>query len=208
LNSKYRAAAGYPLRIYYDDFDRNGALDVVEAHVDRFEMVALPVEAQLTPAFHAGVADFDGDGHEDVFLSQNFFANQIETARSDAGRGLWLKGDGTGKMHPVPAPESGVKVCGEQRGAALSDYDGDGRVDLAVTQNGAATKLYRNVGAKPGLRVRLLGPKENPLAIGATMRLIYADGYGPAREIHCGTGKFLLAIKSKILEMLSQNACM
>jgi hypothetical protein len=155
---------------------------------NRFEAVALPAQAQLTPAFYAGVADFDGDGHDDVFLSQNFFAYQIETARSDAGRGLWLKGDGSGGLQPIPAPESGVMVYGEQRGAAWCDYDRDGRVDLVVTQNGAATKLYHNVGAKPGLRVRLMGPPGNPLGIGATMRLIYADGYGPAREVHCGSG--------------------
>jgi hypothetical protein len=155
---------------------------------NRFEAVALPAEAQWAPAFHAGVADFDGDGHDDVFLSQNFFANQIETTRDDAGRGLWLRGDGSGKLQSVPGQESGVKIYGEQRGAALGDYDRDGRVDLAVTQNGAAKKLYHNTGAKPGLRVRLVGPKENPLAIGATMRLIYENGFGPTREIHCGAG--------------------
>ena len=32
-------------------------------------------EAQLAPAFYAGVADFDGDGAEDVFLSQNFYSD-------------------------------------------------------------------------------------------------------------------------------------
>ena len=39
---------------------------------NRFEAVPLPVEAQLSPSFHAGVADFDGDGNEDIFLTQNF----------------------------------------------------------------------------------------------------------------------------------------
>jgi hypothetical protein len=140
----------------------------------------------LAPAFHVGVADFDGDGHEDIFLSQNFFAYQMETSRSDAGRGLWLKG--AGNLQPVPGQESGIKVYGEQRGAALGDYDRDGRVDLVVTQNGAATKLYRNLGAKPGVRIRLAGPKENPLGIGAAIRFVYADGFGPAREVHAGSG--------------------
>jgi len=146
------------------------------------------VEAQYAPAFHASVADFDGDGHEDIFISQNFFASPVETARSDAGRGLWLKGNGNGSVTPVSGQESGIKVYGEQRGAALGDYDRDGRIDLVVTQNGAETKLYHNVGAKPGLRIKLAGPKGNPSAVGATIRLIYKDGYGPAREIHSGSG--------------------
>ena len=57
--------------------------------------------------------------------------------------------------------DSGVKVYGEQRGCALCDYDEDGRVDLVVTQHGAETKLYHNVGGKAGLRVRLKGPAGN-----------------------------------------------
>lgn len=155
---------------------------------DRFEAVEMPFEAQLSPAFSANVADFDGDGHEDVFISQNFFASHAETPRSDAGRGLWLKGDGGGKLVSVPGQESGVKVYGEQRSAALSDYDRDGRIDLVVSQNAAETKLYHNIGAKPGLRIRLAGPKGNRYGVGATIRLVYEDGFGPAREVHLGSG--------------------
>src|SRR5437899_4063477 len=123
----------------------------------RFDAAPLPREAQLSPAFSVNVADFDGDGHEDVFLSQNFFANQPEVPRYDAGRGLLLRGDGTGKLNPMPGRESGIKIYGEQRGAAVADLNQDGRPDLVVTQNAAPTKLYRNANAKPGLRVRLIG---------------------------------------------------
>ncbi len=155
---------------------------------DHFEAKALPDEAQFAPAFGVGVSDFDGDGHEDVFISQNFFATPKATSRADAGRGLWLKGDGAGNFKSMPGHETGIKVYGEQRGAALGDFDKDGRVDLVVTQNGSATKLYRNTGAKPGLRVRLIGPSGNPLGIGASLRMIYKNGFGPAREIHAGSG--------------------
>jgi len=155
---------------------------------DHFEAVPLPAEAQLTPAFGICVGDLDGDGNEDVFLSQNFFATNPDTTRNDAGRGLWLRGDGKGGLSPVPGQESGVKIYGEQRGCALGDYDHDGRVDLAVTQNGNATKLYHNAGAKPGLRVRVVGPPNNPTGIGACVRLKFGDRFGPAREIHAGSG--------------------
>ncbi|MGE5801671.1 MAG: VCBS repeat-containing protein, partial [Gemmatimonadota bacterium] len=48
---------------------------------DRFEGRPLPAEAQWAPAFYAGIADFDGDGNEDLFLSQNFFATDVATPR-------------------------------------------------------------------------------------------------------------------------------
>ena len=166
---------------------------------DRFEAAALPLEAQLAPAFSVNVGDFDGDGYEDIFLSQNFselaaFASSTEFPpldfgrRLDAGRGLWLRGAGAGKLEAVPGQKSGVLVYGEQRGAALGDFDGDGRVDLVVSQNGAETKLYQNVLGKPGLRVRLAGPPGNPDGVGATMRLVFGERMGAAREIHGGSG--------------------
>ena len=146
-----------------------------------FQRIELHSEAQFSPAFGAVVADMDGDGHEDIFLSQNFFAYQIETSRSDAGRGLWLRGDGTGALSPVPGQESGIEVYGEQRGAAAADFDGDGRVDLVVSQNGAPTKMYRNVKGKTGLSINDMGTSQ--------FRVKYKNGsYGPLREVQIGSG--------------------
>ena len=156
---------------------------------DRFEPVPLPREAQLAPAFGVTIADLDGDGAEDILLAQNFFATSLEGARLDAGRGLWLRGAGDGSSFTaVPAAESGLYAYGDGRGLAVADYDSDGRVDLAIAQNGAATKLFRNVRASPGVRVRLLGPPENPEAVGAAVRLAYEGREGPLREVQAGSG--------------------
>jgi len=155
---------------------------------DHFVARELPAEAQFAPVFGICAGDLDGDGFEDLFLSQNFFATTLEYSRHDAGRGLWLRGDGCGGLQPVPGQESGLLVYGEQRGCALSDYNQDGRVDLVVTQNGAQTKLFRNTRARPGLRVRLHGPPGNPTAVGAVLRLRRGESFGPARELHAGSG--------------------
>ena len=155
---------------------------------DHFEARPLPVEAQMAPAFGVCTGDLDGDGHEDIFLSQNFFATQPDTPRYDGGRGLLLKGDGRGDFSAVSGRESGIAIYGEQRGAALCDFDHDGRVDLVVTQNGAETRVFRNSTAKPGLRLRLAGPAGNPDGVGAALRLNCGGKIGPVREIRAGSG--------------------
>jgi len=155
---------------------------------DHFEAVPLPVEAQMAPAFSVGIADFDGDGREDVFLAQNFSQTPLGVPRFDGGRGLLLLGDGTGGLRPMDGTASGILVYGDQRGAAFADYDGDGRLDIAVSQNGQATKLLHNTGAKPGLRVRVAGPPSNPDGIGVQVRVVYGDRLGPVRAVQAGSG--------------------
>jgi hypothetical protein len=155
---------------------------------DHFEVHPLPLAAQMAPAFAVCVADFDGDGHEDIFLGQNFFATQPEVSRYDAGCGLLLLGDGAGRFRALSPQESGLAIYGEQRGAACADFDADGRVDLVVSQNGAETKLYKNAFARPGIRIHLRGPPGNPDAIGAVLRWLPVGGKSAAREVHCGSG--------------------
>jgi hypothetical protein len=109
---------------------------------DHFEARELPAEAQWSSVNAIAVADIDGDGKPDVFLAQNNYSVRPEDMRLDAGRGLWLRGDGRGGFMPVPGEQSGVTVYGEQRGAAVGDFNSDGKPDLIVTQNGAATRLF------------------------------------------------------------------
>ncbi|MEE8135294.1 MAG: FG-GAP-like repeat-containing protein [Gemmatimonadales bacterium] len=155
---------------------------------DRFEGQPLPLEAQLAPAFHVSVADFDGDGNEDVFISMNFFPTHDDTQRYDSGRGLLLLGDGAGNLEAVPGSESGIRVYGDQRGAAAGDFNNDGRTDLVISQNRGTTVLLQNNGADPGVRVRLVGTSGNPNAFGSTVQLMYGDRAGPLREVHGGSG--------------------
>lgn len=154
----------------------------------RFEAHPLPAEAQWAPAFGLAVADFDGDGHTDVFLAQNLFAVRPEDSRLDAGRGLLLRGNGKGGFAPIPGDQSGIEIYGEQRGAAAADFNEDGRPDLVVTQNGAATQVLRNSTGQPGLRVTLTGPAGNPHGIGAVFWPVRGGTRSGAQTITAGGG--------------------
>lgn len=156
----------------------------------RMDAVPLPREAQWAPVFGIGVADFDGDGLDDLVLGQNDFAVRMEDNRMDAGRALFLRGDGHGGWSAVAGQESGLLVYGEQRGVAVSDYDEDGRPDVVVTQNGARTRLFHNVAGGVGCRISLRGPRGNPRGIGAAIRVGEGDAWGPSRVVGGGGGYY------------------
>ncbi len=155
---------------------------------DHFELRRLPDVVQRAPVWGIVVADFDGDGHEDVFVAQNYSGHNHGWPRDDAGLGVVLRGRGDGGFDALDPAASGVRIDGEGRGAATADYDGDGRPDLAVAESGGPLRLFRNATGKPGLRVRLQGPAGNPTAAGASVRLGWEGQAGPARESRLGGG--------------------
>ncbi len=80
------------------------------------------------------VADFDGDGFEDIY-----FCNQL-------GPNALYRNKGDGTFEEVAAQAGvalGDRVC---VGAVFADYDNDGRPDLFVTSTRGGNVLFRNLG--------------------------------------------------------------
>lgn len=146
-----------------------------------FERGPLPMEVQAAPVFGVAIADLDLNGWPDLALAQNLFAVRPDSPRLDAGLGLVLLNSGGGNFRALNPGESGIRVFGEQRGVAVGDFDQDGRPDVAISQNGGATKLFRGVRAQPGLRLRLVGSAANPDAVGA--RVLVRGSEGAARVL-------------------------
>src|SRR5205823_6140088 len=117
------------------------------------------------------VADFDNDGNEDLLLGQNLFDTRWETGRLDSGRPLLLRGDGKGNFQTTSVLASGLAAEGQQRAVALADFNNDGRVDVAISQNNSETKLFENQTASAGVRLRFVGSAQHPDAIGVRYRI-------------------------------------
>jgi len=119
----------------------------------RFELKTLPFrldsdesQSRNAPETMAGgvaVFDYDGDGRPDIF-----FANGADLATmKKAGEKHWDRlyhNNGDGTFTDVTA-KAGVAGTGFDIGAAVGDYDNDGRPDLFVTGVRGNT-LYHNNG--------------------------------------------------------------
>ncbi|WP_404423820.1 FG-GAP-like repeat-containing protein [Nibricoccus sp. IMCC34717] len=155
-----------------------------------FKFSALPRLAQTAPVFGIAVQDFDGDGHLDLFLAQNFNGPQVETGRYNGSMSLLAKGDGKGGFTVLMPPQSGVLLPQESRGVLTPDLNGDGRPDVVVTRLQTTPAVFTShLGASAGAwRIRLQGPKGNPLSAGARAIVHFSDGSRRLIEIASGSG--------------------
>lgn len=153
-----------------------------------FSFEPLPGLAQASPSFGSAFLDATGNGHPDIFLSQNFFGPQIETRPMNNGLSLILEGDGTGKFTEVPAATSGIIIPEDAKSVITTDLNGDGRLDLLVGVNdGPARSFLRSSGPLP-YEVSLKGPTGNRRGIGARVSIRLSDDSIRTGEIRAGAG--------------------
>ena len=153
-----------------------------------FEFRPLPRLAQITAAFGVTFADVDGDGFQDLLISQNSYAPQLETGHFDGGQGLLLRGNEMGYFKAVWPKESGFSVPGDAKSLILIDWNDDARLDLLVGRNNNTMLAFRNeadLGATP-MMVNLRGPRKNPRAIGAKVTAVMSDQTSCMRECYAG----------------------
>ena len=121
----------------------------------RFVFKPLPRLAQIAPGFGVVAGEFDGDGHTDLAIAQNFFSPQPETGRMDGGLSLLLTGAGDGSFRAHLPETSGITVAGDAAGLSTSDLNADGAADLHFAVNSEAVRGFAATPARKTLAVRL-----------------------------------------------------
>ncbi|MEE9218478.1 MAG: CRTAC1 family protein, partial [Acidobacteriota bacterium] len=86
--------------------------------------------------------DYDADGDPDLFVPNG--ARRPDAGRSASTSDALFRNEGDGRFKEVTR-EAGVRNTDWSIGCAAADVDGDGWIDLYVTQFGP-NRLYRNLG--------------------------------------------------------------
>ena len=131
------------------------------------------------------MADMDLDGDADLVQANGHIEERIarvQPSQSWRQRGQLFLNAGPAAPSPL-LRELPVGMIGDLarpvvgRGLATADIDGDGDLDLALTQAGGAPMLLRNDLPPHGrwLRIELKGPPGNPQGIGALVTVAPAD---------------------------------
>jgi len=136
--------------------------------------------------WHVAFGDTDNDGRDDIFIAKGNVDQMPSNAIHDPNNLLWQEPDGTFREVSVAA---GMATTDRSRGAALADFDGDGRLDLAVINRRAPMELWQNVteGAGNWAGIDPVLPPPNTRAVGAWVEL-RAGGKVTAREVTVGGG--------------------
>ena len=108
----------------------------------RFSFVQLPHIAQAFPVISIAIQDFTNDDKLDLYLAGNSDSPQRETGNMDGGISLLLKGDGLGGFQAVWPNETGLVVPGNARGLALTDLNGDSKLDIVVSVNDGELRAF------------------------------------------------------------------
>ena len=144
-------------------------------------------------AWHPAFEDLNNDGLVDLFVTKGNVESQVDSAVRDPNNLLMGRSDGT---FVEGAEDAGIVNFNRARGAALTDLNLDGMLDIVVVNRTANINLWRNVGEGSAeqpessghwLGVRLHQPAPNTDAVGAWLEVRTGDRTD-MRELTIGGG--------------------
>ncbi len=174
-----RGDAEAGMGIALGDIDDNGFPDLLVTHldqqtnavysntgtglfVDRRYPTQIAEPSYQKVGFGIGLGDFDQDGYIDVAIANGHIIHNVDewgaTGRfRQPNQILRNRGDGTFEE----VAESGLDIVLSSRGLAIADLDGDGDLDLAISNSADRAEVYRNVSTEPGgwLELSVIGTR-------------------------------------------------
>lgn len=146
--------------------------------VDEAEATGIGASSLYSLTFGCLFFDFDLDGHEDILAANGHIMTNIHDLdpRFTYPQSALLyrnQGDGTfvQMTREKVGPDLFIPLVG--RGLACGDFDGDGDLDVLITQNNGPARLLRNDRSNDNhwLRIRLVGTKSNKNGYGAVIKV-------------------------------------
>ena len=194
LNENGREQAGMGLGV--GDYDNDGRVDFYVTnfsddsntlyHNDgdgNFTDVSFPSgHGEMTMPFlgwGTSFMDFDNDGWKDIFVVNGHVypgVDNYQWGTSYAQQTLLFRNLANGRFERVAAaPGSGLAIAIPGRGLALSDFDGDGRLDAVINNMDSAPTLLKNVTKESGhwIELRLIGDVSKKSPRDATGAIAY-----------------------------------
>jgi hypothetical protein len=142
-------------------------------------------DVRPSTGWHAEFADFNNDGHIDLFVTKGNVEAMGDFAQRDPNNLLLGQADGP---FVESAEDAGLLSFRKARGTAIADFNLDGFLDLVVVNRGDKAQLWRNVtGTGNWLSIELEQPKGNRHGIGARIE-VRAGSRLLRREVTVGGG--------------------
>ncbi len=149
----------------------------------------------MTLTFGLFLFDVNLDGALDVFAANGHLQESISDYQDGVSyrqRPQLFLGTGDGRfVEHEPPPDSPLAKQYVARGAATGDYDGDGDLDILLTENGGPVHLWRNdqipanADTSHYLHVKLSGTEKNTAAIGARV-IVCVHGKSQEQTVKTG----------------------
>ena len=144
-----------------------------------FGFRSLPTQAQVSPLFGISVTDFNDDGNLDILGVGNSYSTEPLTGYYDAGIGVCLQGDGSGKFTTVPVTQSGFFVDRDAKGLAAINL-GQQKSAWIATANRDSVRMFEQAAPQNFSVLKIL-PDD------VYAEIIFTNGKKRKQEFHYGS---------------------